>query len=53
MERHRPVCERVTLYYIAERYPGEGRYAPSAEQFARDAEGVVALLRDIRAMLQR
>lgn len=44
LERHRGVCERVTLYYIQERYPGEHRYLPSAGEFRRNAEGIEGLL---------
>lgn len=48
LERHRPVCERVTLYYVHERYPGEHRYLPGPEEFHRNAEAVEALLADLR-----
>lgn len=49
LERFRDLLERVTLYYLEERYPGLGRYAPDPETFDDEVEQVDDLVRELRS----
>ncbi len=38
LNRFRPVCERISTYYVLERYSGVARTGPDGEQVQRDLE---------------
>lgn len=50
LDRFRPLCERVSTYYVVERYPGVVGTGPDADEVRRDLENaaslIVALFRD-------
>lgn len=47
LQPHRGLCERVSGYYIVERYPGEYVEGPDLDQLATDQDEARRLIEDL------